>query len=43
MAIISKQKNQSAEYNILYEILRQLEQLTKVMGSVITTTTTTTT
>lgn len=43
MAIRSKPIGQSAEYYILYEILKQLEQLTKVIGSSITTSTTTTT
>lgn len=42
MAIISKQTNQTPEYYILYEILKQLDQLTKVIGNSITTTTTTT-
>lgn len=42
MAIISKPTNLSTEANLLYEILKQLEQLTKVIGSSITTTTTTT-
>lgn len=43
MAIVSQQIGQSTEAKLLYEILKQLEQLTKVIGSSITTSTTTTT
>lgn len=41
MSLPSKQIGQSAEYNILYEILRKLDQLVKVTSSLTTTTTTT--
>lgn len=43
MAIISKQIGQSAEYNILYEILKQLERLNYSIGQLLPTTTSTTT
>lgn len=42
MAIKSKEIGQSAEYYMLYEILKQLDKLTKVIGASITTSTTTT-
>lgn len=40
MAIRARQIGQSAEYDLLWEILKQLERLTEVIGSSITTTTT---
>jgi hypothetical protein len=42
MAVSSKQSGQSAEYYLLHDILKQLERLTQIIGSSITTTTTTT-
>lgn len=43
MAIISKPTGLSTEEKLLYEILRQLDQLTKIMGQVLNNVTTTTT
>lgn len=39
MAIVSKQSGQSAEYYILYEILKKLDQLVKVVSTTTNTTT----
>ena len=39
MAIVSKQTGKSAEYYILYEILKKLDQLVKVTSTVTPTTT----
>jgi hypothetical protein len=41
--MINKQIGWSQESNLLWEVSRQLEKLTKVIGSLPTTTTTTTT
>jgi|688.fasta_scaffold00112_46 hypothetical protein len=43
MAIISKQIGQSAEYNLLYEILKQMQRLNYSIGQLLPSTTTTTT
>lgn len=42
MAIRNKETGHSAEYDLLYEILKKLDQLVKVIGSSITVTSTTT-
>lgn len=42
MAYTPKQIGHSAEYYLLHDILKQLERLTQVISSAITTTTTTT-
>lgn len=43
MSIRSQQQGYSQEAKLLYEILKQLDKLTKVISKAITTTTTTTT
>jgi len=43
MAIRSKQQGYSTESQLLYEILKQLDKLTKVIANAVVTTTTTTT
>lgn len=42
MGIRNREIGRSAEYNILYEILKKLDQLVRVTGNGNTTTTTTT-